>query len=171
MGKADNTDIIASTKSMHTLFVEPKEKSTGEALAILFRPAFDGESNELSFKSFIRKSLGKLLVLDESQEPQSRKGYIDAAAQFTKGNGRSTLASVVNLFYDRGESPFVDTSKAKVGILKIARSLGMYNISDAELEEISHPLPFYDVEEMDMKTLFDVASAMRDASNRIFRTR
>lgn len=171
LGNTDKTDVIVSTKSMHTLFVEPEEGSTGEAFAILFKPAFDGESNEIAFKAFVRKSLSKLLVLDESQEPHNRKGYIDAAAQFTKGNGRSTLASIVSLFYDKGEKPFINTSGAKVGILKLARSLGIYNISDVELEEMSHPLPFYDVEEMDMETLFNVVNAMREAANEALSTR
>ncbi len=171
LGKTDKTDIITSTKTMHTLFVEPEDASLGEALAILFRPAFDGESNQIAYKSFMRKTLGKLLVLDESQDAHNRKGYIEAAAQFTKGAGRGALGSIVGLFYDTGDKPLIDTSRAKAGLFKFARSLGVYNISDEDLEEMSHPLPFYDVEEMDINTLVNVASAMRDAALNAFRHR
>lgn len=168
LGKLDRDEIAATAKQMYTLFVE-EEKQSGEAYAFMFQPPIEGQSNEVSFKSFIRQTLGKLLVLDESQNPSNRKGYIEAAADLTDGHGLSKLGMILNFFYDFGDDKYDPGNRFKAGIYNFARKIGFYEITDEQLEEMRRGLPYYDVDTMDLTTLMGVAKSMYKAAYNSFR--
>ncbi len=171
-GRSSLDDETRSAKRMYTLFIQPNDGSTDDAYAILFKPTLPGESNENDFRLFIRQTIGKLLVLDESQEPAHRKGYIEAAAAFT-GYTKGNPVGLLHLFYNFSDDELDKIAKAKQGIstglLKVARGLGLYNISDDELSLMKDQRPYYDVDTLDLNKLFSLVIAMRDTAYRHIR--
>lgn len=168
-------EIAVAAKPMYILFVSTPEMDGNTALAILFKPTIEGESNEAAFKSFIRQTIGRLLVLDESQDPENRKGYMKAAEKFA---GKRTTGSPLEILLKLRQTGFIefeDNWLKNLGQrgrnmlttgLKLARSLGLVEVDEDLLEEYKHPLPHYDVDKLDINRLFSLTSAMRDAARR-----
>lgn len=176
IGPSKMGEIAVSAKPMYTLFVPTPEMARGSALAILFKPTIEGESNEASFKSFIRQTIGRLLVLDESQEPRNRKGYLKAAAKFAGKRGTKGTLDILFALRAAGLVEFEDQwlenfSQRKRNMvakgLKIARLLGFVEVNDDTIERYRHPLPYYDVDLLDINQLFNLADAMERAARQV----
>ncbi|MFN8423081.1 MAG: hypothetical protein U0470_06710 [Anaerolineae bacterium] len=62
-------DVAVSTVPLYSV-IAPLPDPTGETgLAMLFEPTIPGASNEAAFRSFVRMTIGRLLVLDEPSRP------------------------------------------------------------------------------------------------------
>jgi hypothetical protein len=59
--------------------------------------------------------------------------------------------------------------KAQGQFLRALRALGMVEISDDILDELTNPRPDYDVDQLETSQLIDMASAMADAARRTLR--
>jgi hypothetical protein len=173
-------DVAIEASPMYTLIISSKDKKREkDDVAILFKPTLAGESNEATFKAFIRNTIGRLLVLDESQSSGSRKGYLRAAAQFAgeKSKSMNTLDMFLKLrkmglidFRDE----WLDGMKQKgrnitAGGLKFARALGLVEFSDETLDRFKDPLPYYDVDALDIDTLIELAEKMYHIADRAIR--
>lgn len=167
-------DFAVEARSMYTLVIPSHEDE--DDLAILFNPTLEGESNEATFKSFIRQTIGRLLVLDESQKPGERKGYLQAAAQFAgeKSKSMNSLDMFLKLrnmglidFRDEWLDGLQQSGRnIAAGGLKFARALGLVDFSDETLERFKDPLPYYDVDKLDVDKLIKLAEKMYHIANR-----
>jgi hypothetical protein len=161
-------EVSVEAKPMYTLFLPSQESE--EYLVILFKPTISGESNEATFKSFIRQTIGRLLVLDESQEPNKRKGYLKAAAALAGVKSKS--GNALDMFFKLRQLGLVDFRdewlegmkqrgrNITVGGLRLARTLGLVDFDDETLERYKDPLPYYDVDSLDIDKLIRLASRM-----------
>ena len=164
------SEVAVSAKPMYTLIV-PSREEQNSALAVLFKPPniLAEESNQASFKSFVRDTLGRLLVLDESQAAGSRKGYLEAVSTFSRKKGRDKRG-ILSLFVNIDDEMQEGLDKAKknvlIGSLKVARKVGLMRFEDEELPEILESLPDYDLDALDLKQLQELASVMRDVAQK-----
>jgi hypothetical protein len=168
-------ELTLDTVPLYTVFVAWPGAPAGTALALLFQPTVRGRGNEAVFRSFVRLTLGRLLVLDESAPAARRKGYLDVAGRMA-GLGPSSgfLQSLVTL----RKLGFVDFSddwlrgvqqagrKAQGTFFRVLRVLGMVQISDELLDELTDPRPDYDVDDLATENLVDVAAAMAAAARK-----
>ena len=142
-------DVAVATQPMYTTFAPLSGGRSGRAIALLFKPALAGDSNEALFKAFVRRTLTNLLILDESQPSRGQKGYIRAAARIA-GKGGSLSSNFE-----------AAAGGLKAGALRLLRGLGLYHISDGELEEMARYRPFYDISALELPQLFELADEMR----------
>ncbi len=165
LGVSERADITTPIKHMYTIFLKPTDAPRNTAYALMFKSLLDGTGNEIAFRSFMKQSLSKLLILDESQKPSDRKGYIEAAAKMS-GYEEKKKRSVLSLFYNSPEDNRGKKKKLSHSFLKVARGLGMYDFSDKDLEEgEDENLPYYDIESLSTEKLIELASDMRDAAS------
>src|SRR3989344_1584278 len=159
-----STEIAVSAKPMYSVFV-PQKGETHSACVLLFKPSIKGESNEAVFKSFVRETIGRLLILDELQEPEKRKGYLEVAAKLTKGPKSGDAADFIRMFVDVDDELAKKINKTARGIF--AKFAGMFIEFDEEtLENIKNPLPNYDVDTLDTEKLVGLASQMAQVARR-----
>jgi hypothetical protein len=168
-------ELAVDTVSLHTLFVGLPGGPEGTGLAILFRPTVAGHGNEPAFRTFVRLTIGRLLVLDESAPRAARKGYLEVAGRVAGLEPESGfLKSLVTL----RQLGFVDFSddwlrtfqlasrKAQGHVIRVLRAIGMVEISDEMLDELTDPRPDYDVDRLEIDRLVDLAEAMAKAAKR-----
>lgn len=168
-------ELTLDTVPLYSVFVAWPGAPAGTALAILFAPTIQGQGNEAVFRSFVRLTLGRLLVLDESLPAPRRKGYLEVAGRLAGlGPNSGFLHTLVAL----RKLGFVDFSddwlrsvqqagrKAQGGFFRVLRALGMVEISDEILDELSDPRPDYDVDSLATEHLADVAAAMAVAARK-----
>lgn len=151
---------VSSTIPIYTVMFQDSRVENGALCALLFRPIISGASNESSVFRFAKAVIKQLLVIDESQPPKGRKGYIMMAARATKGGYKTGLADVILDMNDQATQEAV--GKFKASGLKLLRTLGIAEVSDELIKEVSDPLPNYNVDSLDRKGLCDLASAMKD---------
>jgi hypothetical protein len=165
-----------SALPLYTVFAPLPGAAADTGLAMLFEPTIAGASNEPALRSFIRNTVGRLLVLDESQPPRSRKGYLEAAGRLAGRAPRSgsmgTLAWLRRLGmveFDDNWLKDLDLAKrrAKGRLIGLLRAVGMVDVSDEILDELLHPRPDYDIDELDLDRLFDLSAAMYEVSRQI----
>lgn len=168
-------ELTLDTVPLYSVFVAWPGAPAGTALALLFPPTVRGRGNEAVFRSFVRLTLGRLLVLDESATAERRKGYLEVAGRMA-GLGPSSgfLQSLVTL----RKLGFVDFSddwlrsvqqagrKAQGHFFRVLRVLGMVDISDELLDELTDPRPDYDVDDLATEHLVDLAAAMAAAARK-----
>ncbi len=161
------SQVAVTPRPMYTLFIP---MSASEAYAVLFKPAIPGESNEAPFKAFVRNVISKLLVIDESQEPNRQKGYIQAAATLGEPEGKGLLSQLIAL--DEAQRMAVARAghKARAGLLRTLRALSLIDISDAQLEVIEHNADaYYDIEALSLTQLLHLAGHMAAAARKALR--
>lgn len=175
IGHSKIGDLTVTAKPMFTLFLPSPNLGRKTASAVLFKPVIEDESNESTFKSFVRQSLGRLLILDESQSPETQKGYVKAAAELAgiKGKGavETILRSLKNLGFIDYDEESLESSK-KAGREFKAKMLGLVNlfveISEGRIEEARHPRPYYDIDSLDTQRLVELSRRMLAAGKRYF---
>jgi hypothetical protein len=169
-------EVAITAKPMYTLFVPTPEMNGNAALVVLFEPPLEGESNEATFKSFVRETIGRLLILEESQERvKDRKGYLNVAANYAAGKeiAKKGPSSLLRALWEMGFVEFSDDQIKNLGPksrsllasgLKIARGLGLMEFNDETLERYKQPPPYYDIDKLDINLLLDLATDMRDVA-------
>jgi hypothetical protein len=163
------SEIARSAISLYTLFTPNPGSPPDTGLAVLFQPTIAMAGNEAAFRAFVRQSLGRLLVLDESQPPESRKGYLTAVAEHA---GLPPQAGPVVLLVKLRDLGFVDfddawlrsldrrLGRARAGFLRVLRALGAVDISNEDLREVANPRPTYDLDSLTIGKLVELAEAM-----------
>jgi hypothetical protein len=169
VGESSSAEIAKSAVLLYTLFLPNPGAPPGTGLALLFRPTIPQSGNEPAFRAFVRQSLGRLLVLDESQPAGSRKGYLDAAAELASLPPESGVGSLLVRLRELGFIDFEDSwlrgayrrmGSVRAGFLRALRVFGAVEISDDVLHEIAHPRPDYDLDALAMGQLVALAEAM-----------
>jgi hypothetical protein len=178
LARGTGGELTVDTVPLYTVFVGLPDAQEGTGLAIMFRPTVAGRTNEAAFRSFVRLTVGRLLVLDESAPRELRKGYLDVAGRVAgvgpKGGFLETLVTLRKLgFVDFSDNWLRDmqmaSRKAQGQFLRVLRALGMVEIEDEILDELTNPRPDYDVDQLETGRLLDLASAMADAARRALR--
>ncbi len=176
IGHSKIGDLAVTAKSMFTLFLPTPNAGEGTVLAVLFKPVIEDESNESAFKGFIRQTLGRLLILDESQVLQCQKGYVKAAAGLagskSRGTGEVILRSLKNLgFIDYDEESLEGIRRT--GREFKAKMLGLVNffvdVGEGRIEEAKHPRPYYDIDSLDVEQLVELSRRMLAVGQRYLR--
>jgi hypothetical protein len=154
---------------LYTLFMPRPGAGPEAGLAVLLRPTIPEAGNEAAFRSFVRHSLGRLLVLDESQPAPSRKGYLDAAAEHASLPPGDGVGALLVRLRELGFIEFDDAwlraayrrlGGARAGFLRALRVFGAVEVSDESLREIAHPRPHYDLDVLGVPALVTLAEAM-----------
>lgn len=166
---AERTGLAVSTVPLHTVYTALPGRGTEEGLALLFEPTVAGGGNEPAFRSFVRNTIGRLLVLDESQPRARRRGYLDAAGKLAgispTGGILGTLAALRRMGLVEFEDDWLQKldaaqRRATGGLLRALRAAGLVEVEDALLAELGDPRPNYDVDRLEVGTLIDLAEAM-----------
>lgn len=176
-GRSRMGDVAVAAKPMYTLFVPTPEMIHGEALAVLFPPLIPRESNEATYKSFVRNTLGRLLVLDESQPRENMKGYLQAAKRHAGLRADDDSIGALVMLKKLGIVDFNEGWMDKMaqqkrnmgaGLLKFARDIGLVDVSDDMLDNMRQPLPNYNIDDLKLSELLGLVSDMSDiAHNRL----
>lgn len=166
-------DIAVSTVPLYTVFAPLPDAAGGTGLALLFQPTIDGGSNEPAFRAFVRNTIGRLLVLDESQPPASRRGYLEVAGRVAGVPPKSGLLRSLVALRRLGFVDFDDGwlrslqhrgKKMQGGLIRALRAMGMVEVSDGLLRELEDPRPDYNVDPLDTERLVDMAEEMYGAA-------
>lgn len=166
---ASRGGIAVSAVPMYTVFstIPGADERTG--LAILFEPTVAGETNEPAFRSFVRNSIGRLLVLDESQPAGSRRGYLEVAGRVAgvppSGGMLGTLVSLRRLGFVEFDDDWLRRAqrrgrKMKGGFIRALAAAGLVEIDGQLLDELRDPRPDYDVDKLSTDELIDMAEEM-----------
>lgn len=165
-----------SAVPLYTLFAPLPGARVDTGIGLLFQSTLPGSTNEPVLRSFIRHTIGRLLVLDESQPASARKGYLEAAGRLAgtppKGGTLGTLVLLKRMGmvdFDDGWLKGLELTKrrARGHFIRLLRGIGMVEISDEMLDELTHPRPDYDIDRLDLDRMFDLAEAMYEVANRI----
>lgn len=156
----DDGSGITSTTAMYTLLFQDNRVQAGAVCALLFKPLLSTTSNEGTFLRFVKGVIKQLLIIDESQPPGARKGYIRVAAKASKGGYKTGLADL--LFDTADEQTAKALGNAKASGLKLLQTLGIAEVSDELIKEVRDPLPTYNVNSLDIVGLLDLVSAMKE---------
>ena len=141
-------------------------------VGLLFPSTISGGSNEPAFRSFVRNVIGRLLLLDESSAPSSRKGYLDVAGRAAGLPPQGGMLQSLIWLRNAGLVVFEDDwlqrlqgrgRRMKSGMLRALRGIGMLDVSDELLAEISDARPDYDVDQLDLARMLAMARDMYQA--------
>lgn len=173
----DRSALAVSTVALYTVYTALPGVGSDEGLALLFEPTIAGGSNEPAFRSFVRNTIGRLLVLDESQAPDKRRGYLRAAGRLAgispTGGVLGTLVTLRRLGFVAFDDDWLQRvnsaqRRAQGGLLRVMRAVGLVEVDEALLAELSDTRPNYDVDLLDTGTLIDLAEAMFAAAMLVF---
>ncbi|MCB0217391.1 MAG: hypothetical protein H6648_03740 [Caldilineae bacterium] len=166
---ATGSGLAVDAVPLYTLFTTLPGVRADTGLAMLFESTLAGGSNEPAFRSCLRNVIGRLLVLDESQAPERRKGYLQAAGRLAGVPPDSGMLGSLVWLRKAGLITFEDSwlqsmqgrgRRIKGGLIRALRGAGMVEVSDEMLAEISDTRPDYDVDRLDLRRMLDLAAAM-----------
>lgn len=169
MGGQQTVELAVGAVAMYTLFAPLPGHQPDLGLAMLFEPPIPGAPNEAVFRSMVRNTIGRLLVLDESQPPEQRKGYLDMAGRLAGTPPKGSLLQSLLFLRKAGFVEFSDDwmrslqragGKVQSGALRLIRALGLVDVDDAVIAELSDHRPDYDVDRLDTNRLLDLAEHM-----------
>lgn len=164
------TQLAVDAVPLYTVLCTLPGLRADTGLALLFESTIPGSSNEPAFRSFVRHSIGRLLVLDESQPPASRKGYLEVAGRIAGVPPKSGMLGSLVWMRKAGLIDFEDGwlrgmqrrgRSMKGGVIRALRGMGMVEVSDATLAEISDSRPDYDVDQLELGRMLDMAAEMQ----------
>ncbi len=171
-------DFAVSAVPLYTVFVPPPGAPADSCVGIVFRSTFRGAGNEPAFRGFVRQTLGRLLVVDESQSRQHRKGYLLVAGRIAGIRPKGGLASTLLALRRIGLVDFSDQwirslgmsgQRAKAAAARMLRAVGMADVSDEALERMMDVRPDYDVDPLETEQLIALAEGMYKAARRALR--
>lgn len=164
---AAQAQAAVAPRPMYTLFL-PLDAT--RAYAVLFKPALPGESNQATFRAFVKSVISKLLVIDESQSPANQKGYVQAAARIAEPQHDGPLSQLIALD-DVTRQTLARTGRTTlVNLLRALRGLDLIAISDRQLEIIQHNADaYYDIGGLSLSQLLDLAGQMAAAARQALR--
>jgi len=160
---------------LYTLFTPLPGVRADTGLALLFDATIPGASNAPAFRSFIRHTVGRLLVLDESQPPATRKGYLDVAGRLAGTPPTGGFLATLVWMRRMGMVEFEDTwlqglrqrgRQTRGAFIRALRAFGLVQVDDALLSELSDPRPDYDVDALELEKLIDMAGEMYKVARR-----
>jgi len=175
-GGAPMGEMAVNAIPFYTLFTPLPGQRADHGLAMLFEATLPGGSNAPAFHAFVRHTIGRLLVLDESQPAASRKGYLEVAGRMAgtppKGGVAGTLVWLRRAGLVDFDDPWLQTfrrrgQQTRGVLIRALRGLGMVEVDDALLDELSDPRPDYDVDRLELDQLFAMASEMYDVARRV----
>jgi hypothetical protein len=173
-----SAEAAVSAIALYTLFAPIPGIDPQTGMAMLFDPTLPGGTNAPAFRSFVRHTIGRLLILDESLPPQARKGYMEVAGRLAGLPPRGGLLQALVWLRQTGFVEFDDAwlrglqrtgRHAQGGLLRLLRALGMVEVSDDLLHELADVRPDYDIDRLDMDRLVDLAAEMHAAATRALR--
>ena len=162
-------ELAVDAVPFYTLFANLPGVRADTGLAMLFQSTLSGKSNMPAYQSFVRQSLGRLLVLDESQSPASRKGYLEVAGKMAGVPPKSGVLQSLVWMRRAGLVSFEDSwlqgmqgrgKRMKGGLIRALRGMGMVEVSDAYLAEMSDTRPDYNVDQLDLDRMIRMADEM-----------
>jgi hypothetical protein len=165
------TQLAVDAVPLYTVLCTLPGLRADTGLALLFESTIPGSSNEAAFRSFVRHSIGRLLMLDESQPPSSRKGYLEVAGRIAGVPPKSGMLGSLVWMRKAGLVDFEDGwlqgmqrrgRSMKGGVIRALRGMGMVEVSDATLAEISDSRPDYDVDQLELNRMLDMADEMQN---------
>lgn len=171
-------DIAISTVPFYTLFVPQPGSRVDSCVAMLFRSTIPGSGNEAAFRSFVRQTVGRLLVLDESQPRRQRKGYLRVAGRLAGSMPTGGLSRTLLWMRSLGLVDFSDQwirslgmrgQLAKVHLARVMRSFGLVDVSDDALERMKDVRPDYDIDPLDTEQVTALAEGMYKAAREALR--
>lgn len=170
--------LAQDTAALFTVFAPMPGAEAGTGLALMFRPTVAGHTNEPAFRSFVRLTIGRLLVLDESAPKRARKGYLEVAGAMAgvpvRGGFLATLVTLRRL----GFVDFTDEwlrglqlagRRAQGHLLRALRAVGLVEVGDDIVAELTDPRPDYNVDALELDRLLDMAEAMAGAARKALR--
>ncbi len=161
---------------LYALFTNLPGVRADTGLAMLFDATLAGGTNEPAFRSFVRHTIGRLLVLDESQPPASRKGYLEVAGRLAGTPPKGGMAGSLVWMRRAGLIDFDDPwlqrfrqrgQRTRGSFIRALRGLGLVEVSDELLAELSDPRPDYDVDQLELGKLIDMAEEMYKVARRM----
>jgi hypothetical protein len=164
----NSAELAQSAIRYHTVLLPHPDGPIQRGLAILFRPTLSASGNEAAFGAFVRYSLSRLLVLDESQPDGRRKGYLEAAARHA-GLSPDDVSGLLQWLRRLGFVDFEDAwieslqrrrAGAVVAALRVLRKMGMVDVGNDRLKEMAEARPSYDLDALDTSGLVGLAEAM-----------
>lgn len=151
---------VNTVVQMYTLLFQDNRVLNGAVCALLFKPLTNGRSNQSTFLKFIKGVINQLLIIDESQPPKTRKGYIQVASKASRSGSKTGFA---DLFFDTSDAATQEAvGNIKANGLKLLQTLGIAEVPDEVINEIKNPLPTYNVDKLDIDGLIDLVSAMKE---------
>jgi hypothetical protein len=168
-GSAGIGALAVDAVPLYTVFAPLPGARADTGLAMLFEPTLPGETNEPAFRSFVRNTISRLLMLDESQPVKSRKGYVEAAGKLASTPPRDSALQLLVWLRRAGLVEFSDPwlqglrqsrRKVKGRFLKTMRSIGFVEVDDELLDELLNPRPDYDIDPLEIDQLLDLAEQM-----------
>ncbi len=178
MAGGPGTEVAVSAVALYTVFAPPPGKRPDTCVALLFRPTIPAAGNEAAFGSFARQSISRLLILDESQPPERRKGYLRVAGRLAGTSPKGGLASTLVWLRRVGLVDFSDPwlqdmrstgRRAQGHLARLLRAAQLVDISDDVLEELAHPRPDYDIDPLETEQLFHLAEGMYEVARKALR--
>jgi hypothetical protein len=163
------TASASSAVPLYTVFSPLPAGRPDSGLAMLFQPTIEGGTNEPAFRSFVRNTVGRLLVLDESQPPGSRKGYLEVAGRLAGTPGSGGSAAVLMWLRRVGLVDFDDAwlQRLRMGrkqmegqVVRLLRAMGVVDVDQPVMDEMLHPRPDYDIDPLETDRLVDLAEQM-----------
>ncbi len=168
-GRTSATAVADTAVPLYTVLLPAPGQRPNRGLALLFRPTLAGSGNEAAFASFVRGTISRLLILDESQPPERRKGYLEVAGRLAGVPPTGGLAAALRLLRRLGLVSFSEEwyrqvrrqqQRSKGALVRLLRAAGLVAVSDEVLAELSNPRPDYDVEPLDIDALVKLAGEM-----------
>ncbi len=163
------SELAVSAVPLFTIFTTIPGAAATTGLAVLFEPTLRDSSNEPAFRSFVRNTIGRLLVLDESQPEEQRRGYLEVAGRVAgvppRGGLYDTLLSMRRIGFVEFDDDWLHglrrrRQRMKGGFIRALKAMGMVEIDDLVLAELTDPRPSYDVDQLETAKLVDMAEEM-----------
>ncbi len=154
---------------LYSLFATLPGMRADTGLAMLFESTIQGSTNEPAFRSCVRHTIGRLLVLDESQPADKRKGYLHAAGRLAGVPPEGGVLGSLVWMRKAGLVDFEDSwlqrqkgrgRRIRGGLMRALRGMGMVEVSDELLDELYDSRPDYDVDQLELGRLLDLAAEM-----------
>lgn len=163
------SEAAVETVPQYTLFTTLPGVRADAGVALLFDTTIPGSSNAAAFRSFVRNTIGRLLVLDESQPKATRKGYLEIAGRAAgtppRGGFLQTLVTLRRMGLVEIEDSWLQKQKLRGQklrgqFIRSLRAMGLVEVDEQLLAELLDPRPEYDVDQLDLEPLIDMAAEM-----------
>lgn len=173
-------DVAVSAVPLFTIFAPQPGRPPDACVALLFRSAIPSMGNTAAFHAFVRQTLSRLLVLDESQPKQNRKGYLDVAGRLAGPLPSGGVAGTLLWLRRLGLVDFSDQwirnarssgTRAQGRLARLLRAVGLAYVSDDVLEQLTDARPDYDIEPLETEQLVDLAAAMYEVARKALKKR
>lgn len=147
--------VVKAVKS-YSLIIQGKSSKNDRDTLIIFKPVLSENGNSIEFSSFVREIVGRLIALDEQQQPEYKKGYLEASS------GNPNKSSIWDLLV----APTAEGKRFRPGrsLLKLAGQLGLVDTRGLPLDEKENLLK-EGLNNASLSTLVEIATAMYECAD------